>query len=215
MLVCLCACDGQNEVTEPPVTTTEPTTVHPTTVPKPKDPQLGDFADGVYTNAFIGIRCEVGEEWTVYSDAQLAQLNGLVLDAMTDVDLVNQLKKANIAHLFYAAKNNGMTTMNVVLENIGSVNGVLLDEKAYAELSAKQIPTALESMGLLDVTAEVVSILFAGTRHAGVKVYGTLNGISFYEKIVCIKLGTYIGLVTVASYDEDITPDLLQMFKKA
>lgn len=214
MVFCLCACTQQSEATEPS-TTTEPIIVPTTTMPAEKDPQLGDFADGVYTNAFIGIRCEVGEEWTVYSDAQLAQLNGLLLDAMTDADLVEQLKKANIAHLFYASKQNGLATMNVVLENLGTVNGILLDEKGYAELSVKQIPAALEDLGLDNVTAEITSALFASDRHTVIKVHGLSNGVPFYERIVCIKVGSYIGLVTVASYETDATSDLLNMFKKS
>lgn len=177
-----------------------------------KDPQLGDFADGVYTNGFIGIRCEVSEEWTVYSDAQLAQLNGLVLDAMTDEHLVEQLKKSNVAHLFYATAENGHKSINVVLENIGLINGVLLDEKAYVELSVEQLPGALGSMGLTNVTAEAVTLNFVGDNHAAVRVHGILSGIDFYEKIICIKVDSYFGLVTVASYHEDVTEDLLKMF---
>ena len=211
MLLCLCACGGQNEATEPPVTAA-PATVTPTTAPKQKDPQLGDFADGVYTNAFIGIRCEVSDEWTVYSDAQLAQLNCLVLDTMTDADLVEQLKKSNVAHLFYTTADNGYKSMNVVLENIGVINGVLLDEKAYIELSVEQLPAALQSMGLTNVTAEATTIHFAGADHAGVRVHGVLSGVDFYEKIVCIKVGNYFGLVTVGSYREDATDVLLNMF---
>lgn len=210
LLLCLCACQEKpqdNEQTQ----TTAPTTV-PATTAGEKNPQLGDFADGTYVNDFLGIRCTVGEEWTVYSDAQLAQLNGLVLDTMTDADIVEQLKKSNVAHLFYATADSGHRTVNVVLENVGVVNGVLLDEKAYMTLSVEQLPNALQSMGLSDVTAEETTVSFAGTDHAAVRVHGKLSGVDFYEKIICIKAGAYFGLVTVASYHEDQTDALLEMF---
>ncbi len=210
-LLCLGGCSTDPTDTGAPGTTPA-ATAPSTTAPKDRDPQLGRFADGVYTNEFLGIRCRVDEKWYVYSDTEMAQLNGLVLDTMTDADLVEQLKKANVAHLFYAAANEGLTTVNVALENIGMVNGVLLDEQTYVELSAEQLPAALQSMGLQNVKAETASFSFAGSRHAGVKVSGSLSGVPFYERIVCIKLGSYIGVVTVASYHEDMTPELLKMF---
>ena len=210
LLLCLWGCKEEPQVTEPTQTAT-PTTV-PATTAGAKDPQMGEFADGTYVNDFLGICCEVGEEWTVYSDAQLAQLNGLVLDTMTDADIVEQLKKSNVAHLFYATADGGHRSMNVVLEKVGVVNEILLDEKAYMAVSVEQIPGALQSMGLTDVTAVVATASFAGKEHAAAQVHGTLSGVHFYEKIVCVKVGNYFGLVTVLSYHEDETDTLLKMF---
>lgn len=210
LLLCLCACAEEPQVTEP-TQTAAPTTV-PATTAGAKDPQMGEFADGTYTNDFLGICCKVNEEWTVYSDAQLAQLNGLVLDTMTDADIVEQLKKSNVAHLFYATADGDHNSVNVVLEKVGVFNGILLDEKTYIAVSAEQLPAALQSMGLTDVTAEETTVSFVGVDHAAVRVYGKFSGVDFYEKIVCIKVGNYFGLVTVASYHEDKTDALLDMF---
>ena len=210
LLLCLCACTEEPQVSEP--TQTIVLTTGPEAAVGERNPQLGNFSDGVYTNDFLGICCEAGEEWTVYSDSQLAQLNGLVLDTMTDADLVEQLKKSNVVHLFYATADGGHRSVNVVLENVGVVNGVLLDEKAYMTLSVEQLPTALQSMGLTNVTAETTTVSFAGRDHAAVRVHGTLSGVDFFEKIVCIKVDGYFGLVTVASYHEDQTDALLNIF---
>lgn len=212
LLLSLCACAEEPRVTAEPTQTNEPATV-PATTAGEKDPQMGEFADGVYTNDFLGIRCEVSEEWAVYSDSQLAQLNGLVLDTMTDADIVEQLKKSNVAHLFYATADGGHRSVNVVLENVGVFNGVLLDEKTYMAVSVEQLPTALQSMGLTGVTATADTASFAGKKHAAVQVRGMLSEVPFYEKIVCIKTGNYFGLITVASYHEDETDALLKMFK--
>ena len=210
LLLCLCGCKEEPQVTEP-TQTAAPTTV-PATTAGAKDPQMGDFANGTYVNDFLGIRCEVAEGWTVYSDAELAQLNGFVLDTMTDADIVEQLKKSNVAHLFYATVDGGHRSVNVVLENVGVFNGVLMDESMYMSVSVEQLPGALQSMGLTDVTAKAVTVSFAGKTHAAVQVHGMYTGVDFYEKIVCIKTGNYFGLVTVASYNEDETDALLKMF---
>ncbi len=209
LLICLCAC---TEAPEETVTLPSLFATNPTAATEEKDPQLGQFADGVYINDFLGIRCAVDEAWSVYSESQLAQLNGLVLNTMTDADLVAQLKKANVAHLFYATADGGHRSVNVVLENIGLINGVLLNEQTYVELAVEQLPAALESMGLTEVTAEAVTVPFTGSQHWAVQVRGMLSGIHFYEQVVCIKVGRYFGIVTVASYHEDRTGDLLNMF---
>ena len=70
LLLCLCACADEPQVTTEPPKTTVPTTV-PATTAGAKDPQMGDFADGTYSNDFLGICCKVSEEWTVYSAVQL------------------------------------------------------------------------------------------------------------------------------------------------
>ena len=213
MLLSLFGCAKEPAETEP----TESGTPTETTVPPEteRDPQLGTYADNVYVNEFLGIQCQVDDSWYVYSDAEMAQLNGLVLDTMTDEDLVAQLEKASVVHLFYAAADEGLTTMNIALENLGLVNGVLLDEQAYIEASIGQLPAALESMGLTDVTAVAQTITLAGQEHAGAVVHGTYSGVDFYEALVCLKVGNYVAVVTVASYYEDRTETLLANFKAA
>lgn len=177
-----------------------------------ENPRLGTYQDGVYSNSFLGLECRVDEQWTVATEKELAELNGLVLDAMTDADLAAQLEKASVVHLFYAMADEGLVTMNVALENLGVINGVLLDEKSYVELSVKQVPAALEAIGLSGVTAEAEEMTFAGGSHWGVVIHGMLSDVNFYEKIVCVKVGNYLAAVTVGSYYEDITDQLLAKF---
>ena len=232
MLLSLCACGdapqntGSTETTAPaaqetsaPATqptaapTTQPTTA-PTTQPPAteEDPQLGSYADGVYTNDFIGIRCSLGEDWHIYSEDEMAQLFGTVAGLTTDEDLAALLESANVAYLFYAAADDGLVTINITLEKLSVLNGLLLDEQSYVELSAEQLPAALESMGMSGVAAETGSISFAGGEHAGLTVHGALSGVDFYERLVCVKVGSYMAIITVASYYEDVTTELLGMF---
>ena len=225
MLLMMSACGGETQpeattttpptttvpTTKTPPTTATPATTPPTTAPE-EDPQLGVYADGVYTNAFLGVKWTTNEHWTVHSKEEMAQLNGLVADAMTDEALAEQLKNSGVAYAFYATADEGLVTINIALENLGLLYGTLLDEKSYVDISIKQLPDALEAVGLQNVTAEATTLTFAGAEHAGVTVHGSISGVDFYEKLVCIKSGSYMGIVTVASYYEDITENLLEMF---
>lgn len=209
MLLSLCACGGKANTETTP--STEGTT--PTTAPvETQAPQLGSYENGVYTNPYIGIKCTVGQEWYVYNNEELARFNGLVMDAMTDEDLVEQLKNADAAYLFYAMKDEGLVSVNITLEKLNLISGVLLDEKSYAKASVQQLPAALESMGMADITAEEGMFEVAGQHHAGISIHGTYSGVDFYEKLICIKAGEYMAVVTVASYHEDLTNDILKNF---
>lgn len=112
----------------------------------------------------------------------------------------------------YATANEGLVTMNIVFENLGLLYGTVLSEENYASLSVGQLPDALESAGFADVTAETSTCTFAGAEHAAVTVHGTYSDIDCYEKLVCVKVGSYIAVITVASYYEDITGDLLALY---
>ena len=199
------------ETTEP---STQPTaeSTEPVTQPQEESPRLGSYADGVYSNDYLGVKCTLTEEFTVATKEELAQLNGVVAGAMSDQDLAQQLLKSGVAHAFYAIADEGLVTINIAVENLGLIYGTLLDEESYVEHSIGQLPAALKSMGLVDIKTEAVSLTLAGKEHAGVTVHGTLSGVDFYEKLVCIKNGSYMTVVTVGSYYEDITDYLLSLF---
>lgn len=204
-------------VTEAPTEAlAEPPTEAPTEAPAEKDTQMLGTVDGsTYTNKFLGIQCQLDENWLIATDEELAQLSGLVADAISDEVLAEQLNSSGVVHAFYATSTDGFATMNIVLENLGLLYGTLLSEETYVEIALGQLPAALESAGLENVTAEAATATFAGEEHAAVAVHGTISGLDFYEKMVCIKADSYIGIVTVGCYYEDITDTLLDLYSPA
>ena len=39
--------------------------------------QRGTIENGIYTNTFVGIGCQLSDDWTYYTDEQLAELSGV------------------------------------------------------------------------------------------------------------------------------------------
>lgn len=228
VVLSLCACGGPAASVsggETSVPTTEPS-AEPTTEPSTaatteatevptedeEDPRLGSYADGVYINDYLGVRCALDENWTVFSAQELASLNGMVAELMTDEDLAEQLASSNSVQLFYAMADEGLVTLNIGIENLGILYGTLLDEQSYADRSVDLLVSALESAGMENVTAGTTTVTFAGGEHVCVTVHGTFYDVDVYEQIVCVKMGSYMALYTAASYYEDITTDLLDLF---
>lgn len=165
-----------------------------------------------YENSFIGIGCKLDAGWDVFSAEQIAELNGLLASQTDDEAIAKQLESSGTAMPFYAQKEEGLVTLNITLEDLGLLYGSLLDEKQYAEKSIDQVKPALESMGMSNVTTEIGSITFAGSDHVSISISGSLQGISFYETLVCVKTEKHMALITAGSYMTDTTKDILALF---
>lgn len=195
---------------------TEPTAL-PTVAPKEEEPNtafLGNLVDGKYTNSFFGLSCDLDDSWTYATDVELASLIGITADVINDEDLAKAMLESGVVYDMYATTQDGMVTASLAVEDMGMVYGSLIDEDTYVDVSISQLPTALEAMGLTNVTAEAGTVELAGEEHAAVFVHGTLNEVDFYETLVCKKVDSYMGIVTVSSYYEDITENVLSLFQE-
>jgi hypothetical protein len=224
LLASMTACVAPTPSTTPgktePGTTTIPTTVPPTTVPpttaapEKEEPFIGEVVNNVYTNGFLGITCQLDSQWVVYNKEQLAQLIGLTSDLMNNDAVENAMENGTVVMAFYAQSLDGTLNMNIALERLSLVNGILMDEESYINVSKSQLAPALESMGMENVTVETAKIQFAGEERHGLRIHATIQGIDFDEALVCIKNGNYIASVTVGTVGENKTDDLLAMFKR-
>ena len=175
---------------------------------------LGVYSEDArtYENGFIGIGCKLDAEWDVFDTEEIAALNSLAADMMTDEKLAEQLQNSGLIQPFFAQLEAEALNVNITLENLGVLYGSRLSEQEYAEKAIEQLPTALQAIGLTDITTEIGTITFAGKEHVAIFVTGSLQGVAFYETMVCMKVGRYIASVTAGSYLSDTTADVLAMF---
>lgn len=174
-----------------------------------------DKSSSVYSNDLLDIKFTMNKDWEVFDEEQIAELNGMTKDILSlDEELSEALEKSGSVQVFYAQRDGGLVTANIVIENIGLVYGALIDEKTYAENSVDQVAPALEAMGMADVETEIITVNFAGEDHTAINIHASLFGADFYETMVCMKVGRYIAGVTVGSYVTDETGDVLAMFSE-
>ncbi len=176
---------------------------------------LGSVNGGTYTNSFAGISCTLDDSWLFYTDEQIAELNGFVVDGTDNEELKKRLEESSSIQDMYVSSTDGLMTMNVTFVNMGLM-GKTVTPQDVAELSAEQIPAALESYGLSDVTAKVTAVDFAGQKNVpAVAVSGTMQDVPMYELVVCLKAGNYSFTVTLCSFTEDMTADMAALFSAA
>ncbi len=88
--------------------------------------QRGTIENGIYTNTFAGIGCQLSDDWTYYTDEQLAELSGVVAESSEEMQ--KAMEDGKSTYDMFASAMEGLVTINVVYEDLGALYGKLLDD---------------------------------------------------------------------------------------
>lgn len=168
---------------------------------------------GVYTNEFAGIGCRLDEGWVFYTAEQMAELNGALADGTDNADVRAMLADDPSIFDMYAVSTDGLMVMNVVIQNLGLVNGTAVSPQEYAEIASAEVADTLTAYGYENVTAQTTTADFAGTESCpAVAVTAERNGTALYEQMIYLKTGNYVYCVTLCSFKEDVTAEMAKLF---
>ena len=141
------------------------------------------------------------------------ELSGVVAESSEEMQ--KAMEDGKSTYDMFASAMEGLVTINVVYEDLGALYGKLLDEAGYLEIAVPKLEDALASMGLSNVKVEQTPVQFAGLVREGAVISGEMDGVPMYETLVCIKQEGYMCCVTMCSWTEDITADLVELFYQA
>lgn len=176
------------------------------------DVSIGSIVGGVYTSEFLGIGCTLDSNWTYASEEELAGMSDLSAEAVNDEDLAEMIKNSPSFFDMYAYADEGMTSINIVLENLGVIYGITLDESGYLDIGLENVEQAMASMEIENISIEKTTVEFAGSEHACARITGTYMDVPLYEELICVKQDSYMAVVTMSCYYENILPELEQLF---
>ena len=211
MLLSLAAC-GKSDVrgsVEPgsePENSAKPVTAEEVTY------ESGSTEGGVYTNEFIGIGCQLDESWIYFSDAEIAELSGIMQETIDNEDVNKLLESGQQVIDMYATTLEGLATISISIQDLGVLYGATLDEEAYVENAMESTIEALGDSGVTNVNLEKTSAEFAGAERTALFITGSFSEMPIYEEIICIKKGKYMAFITLCSFNEDVTADLAALF---
>ena len=172
---------------------------------------IGAVSGGRYENAFLGIGCELGEDWTYLEREQLAEMVGLATDLFEDENYREKIAQADMFQDMYAGRQDGLATVNVMIQNLG-VTGLIVSEKALLDNSTAELESAFEGAGMTIKSVERNSGLFAGEIHEGIRSELSYQDVPYYVQQYGIKVGTHLAVVTLGSFVEDQTAALAECF---
>ena len=177
---------------------------------------LGTKVDNVYASGMLGIRADFGDDWTILSDEEVAQVMGYTADSISDKDLAELLRNSgSTCDLYAMANDQSGDNVNIQLEDLGIIYGIALNEQKYAELAAPQLEKAFGQMGVSNIKIETGTYSFAGKDRVSLQITGETNGMTIYERMVLIKSGKYMATITAFSLQESSIDTVLNRFEAA
>ena len=170
---------------------------------------LGTISGQRYQNDFFDFQTRLPSDWDVYSFQETSQF--MLGKSLNAEELRENLEDTGLTYPFYATKDNGMSSVNIVIEKLKPAS---MSEQGYANVAVNEVPSTLQSIGMTNVEAEITSVTFADEIHVAVEVYGEFSGTPFYETVVCVKEDGYMCCITVGSFDAATVDSILDSFRE-
>lgn len=215
LLLCLVlsGCGGKDTVSG----TVTPSTTVPAETEKPAS--LGRLEGGVYTNTYAGYGCELDSNWVCYSAVELQTLPENINELLADTDLADSMEDISQIMDMKAENAQDLTTINVLYTKLGleeRLAYMVLSEEAFVDAVLAQKDTLIQGYAQagIDVSSmEKTQVTFLGETHYAVHTQAAIQGVPYYIlQVFDYTLGQYGVTLTVSSYVEDITQELLNLF---
>ena len=172
----------------------------------------GEINDNSYENSFFNVKFALNENYKFATDEELEKINS----SLADMDVMKDNAKAQeaidegaIMTVAHASNSIARSTFNVTIQSVGSIAGALVDESTVLEQGKDGAIRALEAQGYTDVSAEIEDFTFLNEEHPSIVMKGTINGLEFHERSVCLMKDGYISLYSILGIDAGRVDDTL------
>ena len=181
--------------------------------PAEEGPLTGALQNNVYTNEYFALGCTLDENWRFNTREEIAQFNSETAEMIDDEDVKAALKDG-IYYIDMAAEaDEGLVQINAVIENIGVIYGITMDESGYIDAALERdLNAKLAAMGMENVKIEKNEVELAGAAHSGIRVEAEYQGVILYQQVVAVKKNSYVMAVTCTCWGEDILSTMLGYF---
>lgn len=176
-----------------------------------------EFSAGVtdgntYTNEYFGFAATLDENWTMLTKDQITQITGQTAEALNDENLAKMYEDGKVVMEMYGVRSDN-STVNITVENLGTINGAKYDESGYVDESLKQLPDQLSAGGFTDIKTEKTTVTFAGTEHDGITITASVQSTAVHEVLACVKVGNYVAVITAVTFGDSNPSEILDLFK--
>ncbi len=187
-----------------------------------KTTSLGRVQGGVYVNEYMGISCTLDENWEFYTAEELQELPQNVEELFAGTAAEDMMSNLQVITDMSAENAEDMTTMNIMYQKMSTqerlafgsmsnddfVDGMLTAQKDVLIATYAQAGINVHEMYKKTVT-------FCGEKRDVIYVACDVNGMAYYAiQLFDYSLGDYAVTMTVSSFVEDKTEELLGLFSK-
>lgn len=222
VLLLLAGCGGEPEEVGGQITPAGDSTtpVEATEAPNPeKKAALGRLEGGVYTNSYAGYGCTLDESWTFYTAEELQELPENVAELLEGSELGDQNDFLQQITDMMAENVNDLTTINVLYQKLSMQERLAymaLNEEQIMDVTLGQMDAMVDAYaqaGIMVDTMEKTAVTFLGEERTALLTSSTIEDIPYYTlQLFDYHLGQYSVTLTLASYVENNTAQLLELF---
>jgi len=229
LLICILAlalllagCGGEEKEISGNVTPLE-TTIPETTAPVVEDNplSLGRMEGGTYTNTYVGYGCTLDENWAFFSAEELQELPETVREALEGSAIAGEDGMPEQITDMMAENVTDLTTMNLLYTKISMQERLaqaMMTEETLIDATLAQkdeLIAAYAQMGIEVTSVEKDIVTFLGEERCVIRTEAAVEGVPYYIlQLFDHNLGQYYTTLTLASYVEDNTDSLLQLWYK-
>lgn len=193
----------------------------PSSVPEVTERQmtLGRVEDGVYTNTYAGIGCRLGEGWDWATAQELQELSREVQEALEGTAVGSTIQDGTQVYDMQAQNVEALTTTNVVFTKLSTKERLayaLMSDEDLIQSNLEQKDALIESYakaGIMVTSMEAVQVSFLGESRTALRTQSTYQGVAYYMlQVFDYRLGEFGMTLTVGSFQEDHTRELLELY---
>lgn len=173
---------------------------------------LGKSSGTKYESTFIGLGFNLPEGWCFLSEDQMLAMNNFSAELVGDEQFQAAIENATVICDMYAINYTNGHSANLQLEKLNAVTNILYDANTYADATIKNLESTMETAGYTNINVKKAMITIAGTKHPGIELSSEYLGVTIFQKQACIKVGSYMCVITVATSLEDQTDSILSNF---
>ncbi len=180
---------------------------------------LGRMQGGVYTNSYMGIQCELDENWTFYSAEELQTLPDDINELLGDTEMGEVLDGITQITDMKAENTNDLTTMNILYQEMGLQERLLYSTMSYQDVvdstleQSEMIIDSYAAAGMENAVITPVTVEFLGEERPALKTQCETQGVPYYVlQVFDYSIGKYSVTLTVGSFMEDKTEQVLALF---
>lgn len=171
---------------------------------------LGINSEHSYENSYFGIAVALDDEWDLETQEEIEETRKNTMNLAGNDEMVEDAMSVTVTDMM-AVHSNGYDTINFGIERPDWSD---YTEEDYVEAATDPTIETLSLMGMEDISADTGTVHIGDDVHAAFKILGTYNGSDVYELLVAFKEGDYVGVMTVCTWDDDLTDDIINYVNK-
>ena len=168
---------------------------------------LGVVGEEGYVNEYFGVGFDLPEEWSFYTDEELAEMMNVTVQVIQDEEfqelMTKSMEDGNAVTNMAAKDSLGLHNVNMRVTKMTDDSLLSFSEETILEMLTAPVKEMLESAGYEDLELEIGEVEFAGQTKPILYITGRFYNIPMYQGELLLLGEEYYAVLTFTSAMEN------------